>query len=215
MTQRKSSAGGSGKKPESDIEKEKRAKEREKAAKRRAKERERQERDAERYRKAAEAARKRAADERAKQAALENDPVYQEKKRKEAERLKERGKREMERQRKRSERRSAAAARSKAKIDERDAVESLCRALGVEPDGRDDWVADFARCLKAIARGIEAEREGDFVYTGEELLAELVLDWRCFADKGTSFEDWLGSDPSSIRPAALYRVDSMLNYTRI
>ena len=31
MTQRKSSAGGSGKKPESDIEKEKRAKEREKA----------------------------------------------------------------------------------------------------------------------------------------------------------------------------------------
>ncbi len=104
---------------------------------------------------------------------------------------------------------------SGAKIDERDAVESLCRALGVEPDGRDDWVADFARCLKAIARGIEAEREGDFVYTGEELLAELVLDWRCFADKGTSFEDWLGSDPSSIRPAALYRVDSMLNYTRI
>ena len=104
---------------------------------------------------------------------------------------------------------------SGAKIDERDAVESLCRALGVEPDGRDDWVADFARCLKAIARGIEAEREGDFVYTGEELLAELVLDWRCFADKGTSFEDWLGRDPSSIRPASLYRVDSMLNYTRI
>ena len=37
MTQRKSSAGGSGKKPESDIEKEKRAKEREKAAKKAAK----------------------------------------------------------------------------------------------------------------------------------------------------------------------------------
>lgn len=45
---------------------------------------------------------------------------------------------------------------SGAKIDERDAIESLCLALGVEPDGRDDWVADFARCLKAIERGTEA-----------------------------------------------------------
>lgn len=121
MAQRKSSAGGSGKKAESDIEKQKRAKEREKAAKKRAKERAKQERDVERYRKAAEAARKRAAEERSKQAARENDPVYQEKKRKEAEKLKERGKREMEKQRKRSERRGAAAARSKAKIDEREA----------------------------------------------------------------------------------------------
>lgn len=150
MTQRKSSAGGSGKKPESDIEKEKRAKEREKAAKRRAKERERQERDAERYRKAAEAARKRAADERAKQAALENDPVYQEKKRKEAERLKERGKREMERQRKRSERRSAAAARSKAKIDERDAQKST-GISSVERKRRQREYADLER-RQALAK---------------------------------------------------------------
>ncbi|BDE94868.1 hypothetical protein [Raoultibacter timonensis] len=45
---------------------------------------------------------------------------------------------------------------SGTKIDERDAIESLCLALGVEPDGRDDWVADFARCLKAIERGTEA-----------------------------------------------------------
>lgn len=87
--------------------------------------------------------------------------------------------------------------------DERDAIESLCRALGVEPDGRDDWVADFARCLEAIARGIEAEREGDFVYTGEEPLAELERGWRCFADEGTPFEDWLGGDPDGMRPAAL------------
>ena len=74
MAQRKSSAGGSGKKAESDIEKQKRAKERERAAKKRAKERAKQERDVERYRKAAEAARKRAAEERSKQAARENDP---------------------------------------------------------------------------------------------------------------------------------------------
>ncbi len=95
----------------------KRERERAKAAKQKAKDKARRERDAERYRKAAEAARKKAADERERQAALENDPVYQEKKRKEAERLKEKGRKEMEKQRRRSERRAKAAAKSKAKIE--------------------------------------------------------------------------------------------------
>ena len=86
MTQRKSSAGGSGKKPESDIEKEKRqgAREGRQEARQGAREAGTRRRTVSQV---AEAARKRAADERAKQAALENDPVYQEKKRKEAERF--------------------------------------------------------------------------------------------------------------------------------
>lgn len=95
----------------------KREKERAKAAKQKEKDKARRERDAERYRKAADAARQKAADERAKQAALENDPVYQEKKRKEAERLKEKGRRELEKKRKRDERRAKAAAKSKAKVE--------------------------------------------------------------------------------------------------
>lgn len=112
MAQRKSSAGGS-KNSESDKAKQQRAKEREKAAKKRERDRARQERDAERYRKKAQAARQKAAEERARQLEKENDPEYQEKKRREAERLKARGKREMERQKKRSERKAAAAAKSK------------------------------------------------------------------------------------------------------
>lgn len=102
-----------------------------------------------------------------------------------------------------------------AGIDERDAIESLCHAVGVKPDGRSDWVADFARCLKTIARGIEAEREGEIACTGAELLAELESEWRGFTDEAMPFEAWLGDDPKSIDPAALYRADSMLNYERI
>ncbi len=151
MAQRKSSGNGSGKKAESDIEKERRAREREKAAKKREKDKARQERDAERYRKAAEAARKRAADERAKREAQENDPVYQEKKRKEAEKLKERGKREMEKQRKRSERRAAAAARSKAKIDERDQQQKSAGISSVERKRRQREYADLER-RQALAK---------------------------------------------------------------
>ncbi len=95
----------------------KKERERAKAAKQKAKDKARRERDAERYRKAAAEARQKAAEERARQQELENDPAYQEKKRREAEKLKERGRKEMEKQRKRSERRAKAAAKSKAKIE--------------------------------------------------------------------------------------------------
>lgn len=118
MAQRKSkSAQDPQSQAEIDKAREQREKERAKAAKQREKDKAKQQKDAERYRKAAEAARKKAADERARQKELENDPNYQEKKRREAEKLKERGRKEMEKQRKRSERRAQAAAKSKAKIE--------------------------------------------------------------------------------------------------
>ena len=56
------------------------------------------------------------ADERARQEALEADPKYQEKRRREAEKLKARGKKEMEKQRKRSDRKAAKAAKTKEKL---------------------------------------------------------------------------------------------------
>ncbi len=119
-----SSADKAKKEAEEERMKAKMAKEHEKAARKRQKDKERQARDAERYRKAAAAARQKAADERARQEALENDPAYQEKKRREAEKLKERGRREMEKQRKRSEKKATKAAKSKEKI-EREAKEGF------------------------------------------------------------------------------------------
>lgn len=100
---------------EEERAKAKAAKEREKAKRKRAKERAKQEKETERYRQAAEEARQKAADERARQVELENDPKYQEKKRREAEKLKARGKKEMEKQRKRSEKKAAKAAKTKEK----------------------------------------------------------------------------------------------------
>lgn len=155
MAQSKSSGPGS-RKPESESEKAKRAKEREKAAKKRARDRAKQEKDAERYRKAAEAAHKRASEERAKQAAQEQDPAYQAKKKREAEKLKERGRREMEKQRKRSEKRAASAARSKAKMKEKDA-KSSSGISSVERKRRQQQYAQYER-NRSLAKSAKPQK---------------------------------------------------------
>lgn len=48
----------------------------------------------------------------------------------------------------------------------------------------------------------------NFIYTGNELMAELFADWECFADDGELFEDW--ANISLIDPHKTYVVTSEL-----